>query len=90
MTTNRRASNTGKLRSRSMFALLAVLMAACGTEPSSSTSPGLNAPLAARATGDVVVSSAAPDSAVQDTTLDVTIGGSGFVSGSTARWALAV
>ncbi|HUQ21263.1 MAG TPA: hypothetical protein VM099_16745 [Gemmatimonadaceae bacterium] len=37
----------------------------------------------------VVVSSVSPDSATQDTTLDVTINGSGFVAGSTATWQFA-
>jgi hypothetical protein len=35
------------------------------------------------------VSSASPDSATQDTTLDVTINGSGFVDGTVATWSLA-
>jgi hypothetical protein len=35
------------------------------------------------------VSSATPDSATQDTTLDVVINGSGFVAGTSANWALA-
>jgi len=38
---------------------------------------------------DVTVSSVKPDSATQDTTLDVVINGSGFISGSAASWALA-
>lgn len=39
-------------------------------------------------TTDMTVSSAIPDSANQDTTLDVTINGSGFVAGTNANWAL--
>jgi hypothetical protein len=37
----------------------------------------------------MTVSSTSPDSATQDTTLDVAINGSGFVAGTTATWALA-
>jgi hypothetical protein len=36
----------------------------------------------------MTVASVAPDSATQDTTLDVVINGSGFVSGTSATWAL--
>jgi hypothetical protein len=42
---------------------------------------------AGKSVSDVVVSSTTPDSATQDTTLDVTINGSGFVSGAVATWA---
>ena len=38
---------------------------------------------------DMSVSGATPDSATQDTTLDVVITGSGFVAGTAANWALA-
>jgi len=41
------------------------------------------------ATSDMSVTSVTPDSATQDTTLDVVINGSGFASGSVATWALA-
>lgn len=79
---------------RQIFAgLLSVAVfaiAACSVDPAS---PTANAPLgvvtARNTTADVVVSSAAPDSASQDTTLDVVIGGSGFVSGAVATWAYA-
>jgi hypothetical protein len=40
-------------------------------------------------TTDMTVTSAVPDSATQDTTLDVVINGSGFVAGTSAKWALA-
>src|SRR4051812_12147731 len=40
------------------------------------------------ATTDMTVSAATPDSATQDTTLDVTISGSGFVAGTAAAWSL--
>jgi hypothetical protein len=39
-------------------------------------------------TSDMSVTGASPDSATQDTTLDVVIAGSGFVAGTTAVWAL--
>src|SRR5690349_8553156 len=42
----------------------------------------------APSTSDMSVSSALPDSATQDTTLDVVINGSGFVSGTVATWTL--
>lgn len=79
---------------RQIFAgLLSVAVfaiAACSVDPAA---PTANAPLgvvtARNTTADVVVSSAAPDSASQDTTLDVIIGGSGFVSGAVATWAYA-
>lgn len=89
MKTNRRTFEPIQFVMRWVFAAGAVLLLACDSEPSSSTNPRLSAPLAARATSDVVVSAAAPDSASQDTTLDVTISGSGFASGSVAQWALA-
>jgi hypothetical protein len=41
---------------------------------------------AAVSSGGMAVTSTTPDSATQDTTLDVTINGSGFVSGSVATW----
>jgi hypothetical protein len=43
----------------------------------------------APSTADMSVSSTSPDSATQDTTLDVVINGSGFVAGASANWALA-
>ncbi|MEO8578391.1 MAG: hypothetical protein ABI556_16895, partial [Gemmatimonadales bacterium] len=52
-------------------------------EPIATIRTGRSAP-----TTDMSVTSAAPDSATQDTTLDVTIGGSGFVAGTSAAWAL--
>ena len=52
---------------------------------------GLTPPaMGARASsGDVVVASTDPDSATQDTTLDVVINGSNFERGSGAQWAIA-
>ena len=88
MTCNRGAFRAVQLVTRWTFAASAALCLACNSEPSSSVSPRFNAPLAARVTGDVVVSAASPDSALQDTTLDVTITGSGFTSDMVAQWAL--
>ena len=89
MTSNRRAFGAVQVVTGCVLAASTVLLLACGSEPSSTTSPRLSAPLAAKATSDVVVSATSPDSASQDTTLDVTISGSGFGSGSAAQWALA-
>ncbi|MEO7502076.1 MAG: hypothetical protein ABIW94_05530 [Gemmatimonadaceae bacterium] len=89
MTSNRRAFLAVQLATRWVFASSSVLLLACVSEPSSSVSPTLDAALSARATNEVVVSAAAPDSASRDTTLDVTISGSGFASGAAAKWALA-
>lgn len=65
----------------------AFVLLACSNEPASSTSPPPSVPVAARAADVLVVSAAQPDSATQDTTLDVTISGSGFAAGSVAQWA---
>src|SRR5688500_4060113 len=64
-------------------------LAACGGDPSAPDKPLEPRIGMARSPGDVVVSSVKPDSAQRDTTLDVTINGSGFVAGSSAAWALA-
>jgi len=85
----RHASVAMQSLSRLVAAAAVGLVMSCNGEPSSSVSPRLGAPLGARATSDVVVSSAAPDSAMQDTTIDVTISGSGFTSDMVAQWALA-
>jgi hypothetical protein len=75
-----------------LFAISALALAACSGDVSA---PGLAGKdlnvAAARATSttDMSVASTSPDSATQDTTLDVVINGSGFVSGTTATWALA-
>lgn len=65
---------------------------ACTNDPSAPEQAGIrSATSAARATSttDMSVTSTSPDSATQDTTLDVVVNGSGFVSGTTASWALA-
>jgi len=46
-------------------------------------------PAFARAASDPTVTATNPDTAVQDTTLDVQVSGSGFDAGSTAEWLLA-
>jgi len=46
-------------------------------------------PAFAKAPADPTVTAADPDTAVQDTTLDVTVIGTGFDNGSTAEWLLA-
>jgi hypothetical protein len=43
----------------------------------------------AASTTDMSVTSTSPDSATQDTTLDVVVNGSGFVAGTSATWSLA-
>jgi hypothetical protein len=79
-------------RSRGVTRAIAVivsLIAACSPEqPSLSTAPDLRVALGKSVT-DMSVSGAIPDSATQDTTLDVVINGSGFVAGTSANWALA-
>lgn len=89
MTTNRHVFRAVQFAAVCVLAACTVLLPGCSSEPSSPASARLSGPVTARATGDVVVSAAAPDSATQDTTLDVTISGSGFASGSAAKWALA-
>jgi len=66
-------------------------MVACSPEPSApAQGAGLMvADARALTTSDMTVSAVAPDSATQDTTLDVVITGSGFVAGTAADWALA-
>ena len=67
-----------------------LLITACAADPSApvqSSAVGLAARQSVST--DVTVTSATPDSATQDTTLDVVVAGTGFVSGSTATWALA-
>ena len=73
-----------------LFLPLVVFIGACSRDPSAPSDDryGISAGRAASTT-DMTVSSAMPDSATQDTTLDVIINGSGFVSGTAANWALA-
>jgi hypothetical protein len=62
---------------------------ACGDDVTSVANTDHVEVRAGKSTGGMVVSSTTPDSATQDTTLDVVINGSGFVAGTTATWALA-
>lgn len=68
----------------------ALALLACTGEPSSPAPRGLTVSQSRAApTTDMTVSGATPDSATQDTTLDVVINGSGFVAGTQANWSLA-
>jgi len=78
------------LRQVRLTLAVATCISACTREPSSPADLGLDISAAkGSTTSDMTVSSATPDSATQDTTLDVVINGSGFVSGTSANWALA-
>jgi hypothetical protein len=68
-----------------------ILLQACGDVSAPRSATPVSSARAAKAAGttDMAVSSVAPDSATQDTTLDVVINGSGFVSGTVATWSLA-
>ncbi|MEP6507142.1 MAG: hypothetical protein ABJC63_02875 [Gemmatimonadales bacterium] len=82
----------GEIALRKLICVPAALLAlACASEIVTRPSvPNAAVPVAARAvSSDVTVSGTTPDSAIQDTTLDVVISGSGFVAGSVASWALA-
>jgi hypothetical protein len=66
-------------------ALLLTLIACAGCADRSLTTPSITA---AASGGDPTVTATAPDSATQDTTLDVTVNGSNFDAGSVAEWAI--
>jgi len=67
-----------------VLAVSVVLLPACqDTAPTEAP----NAPRFSSASGSVTVTSTAPDSASQDTTLNVHVFGSGFDRGSNAQWA---
>jgi len=69
-------------QTRTSYLIVALIgLAACDNH--SPTLPTINA---AATSSDVTVSAAVPDSATQDTTLDVTISGSGFAAGAEAQW----
>ncbi len=63
--------------------LIAALIGIAACNDHSPTLPKINA---SGASGDITVTAAVPDSATQDTTLDVTISGSGFANGADAQW----
>jgi hypothetical protein len=64
-----------------------LVFASCSPDAAGPTSSNLRVSTA-KSASDIAVASASPDSATQDTTLDVVINGSGFVFGATATWAL--
>jgi hypothetical protein len=64
------------------FVVALIVVAAC-VDPLPTTPPIS----ASGSSSEVTVTGAMPDSATQDTTLDVTIAGSGFDAGSQAQWA---
>ena len=71
------------------FAVFAAVAVGCNNEPSSPTSSVTTLLRSSRsATTGITVTAATPDSATRDTTLDVTISGSGFASDAAATWAL--
>jgi hypothetical protein len=76
--------------SRMVFVMLTLgaFVAACGHEPSAPSSRDIQPSFAKTASTSISVGSTSPDSATQDTTLDVVVNGSGFVDGSTATWQL--
>lgn len=75
------------MRSRFLSVVLLVA-AACTNDVAAPVSAKDFALAAAVSSGGMTVTSTSPDSATQDTTLDVVINGSGFVLGTTATWAL--
>ena len=70
---------------RVVFGLFTIAILAGCSEPASLSSPEVRF---AKAAAGVTVSGALPSSAAQNVTIDVEISGSGFVSGSNARWLL--
>jgi hypothetical protein len=76
------------MRSRFLIGVLLVA-AACSNDVAAPISAKDVTLSTALSSGGMTVTSTSPDSATQDTTLDVTINGSGFVAGTIATWALA-
>lgn len=77
---------TMKAMRRALFVSATLLLSACvDREP---TLPPMRA-AAGGGGGGVSVTATDPDSATQDTTLDVVVSGSGFDQGSQAQWAIA-
>jgi len=79
-----------RLRNAVMLVVLAGITA-CAQEMSAPVQSGALTISGGKttATTDMSITAALPDSATQDTTLDVVISGSGFVAGTAAEWALA-
>ena len=65
--------------------LLLTLIACAGCSDQSLTTPSITASASG---GNPTVTTTVPDSATQDTTLDVTVNGSNFDAGSVAEWAI--
>jgi hypothetical protein len=80
-----------QIRSAVALIPIALLLSACAPDPAAPANDDAPSISAAKAspTSDMSVTGATPDSATQDTTLDVIINGSGFVSGTAANWSLA-
>ena len=75
---------------QALMIIVATTLAACGREIASPAASGSAEVLFGKATSstDMTLSSLTPDSATQDTTVDVVINGSGFVAGTAATWSL--
>jgi len=71
----------------SSAAILLTLIACAGCADHAPTTPSITA--AGGAGGDPTVTATVPDSATQDSTLDVVVNGSNFDAGSVAEWAIA-
>jgi hypothetical protein len=71
-----------------LLAVAGAFVLACSEHPAAPDGTALRVSGARSASTDMTVASVSPDSATQDTTLDVVINGSGFVSGTVATWAL--
>jgi hypothetical protein len=84
-------SSLSRVKSRILALVLfpaSMALSSCTSEPSSPSGDyGLGVSLGkSTAATDMTVGSVRPDSATQDTTLDVVINGSGFVTGTLATW----
>lgn len=70
---------------RRAFGLVALIAVAACRDQAAPTSLGIST---AVSSGGVTVTATEPDTATQDTTLDVVVKGSGFDRGSSAQWAI--
>ena len=89
----RRDPSPTTIRSRGWLLPALILLGACQVDRSTSAWPGADGAALARGGGTSgstapTVSAASPAQARQDTTLDVTVTGSGFTTGARATWAL--
>jgi len=76
-----------RLLAASCLSWSVISLAACVTDSAAPVSVEQHPVALGVSTSEIAVTSTAPDSASQDTTLDVTINGSGFAAGATASWA---